>query len=156
MKLLLVCLGNICRSPMAEGIFRQLTQQRGLPWEVDSAGTADYHVDEPPDRRAQRASAKLGMSISELRARQVQAADFSYFDWILAMDGDNLRQLQTLAGNKHKARLGLLRDPFLQHPRALEIPDPYWGDMEDFLACAEQIQQAAEAFLQNVGEDGKQ
>jgi protein-tyrosine phosphatase len=152
MKLLLVCLGNICRSPMAEGIFRQLSAQRGLAWEIDSAGTADYHVGEPPDRRAQRASADLGMAIGDLRARQVKEADFSHFDWILAMDGDNLRQLQALAGNKRKARLGLLRDPFLKHPTALEIADPYWGKMEDFLACAGQIRQAAEAFLQSIGE----
>ncbi|MCE5359789.1 low molecular weight protein-tyrosine-phosphatase [Candidatus Igneacidithiobacillus taiwanensis] len=150
MKLLLVCLGNICRSPMAEGIFRQLTAQRGLAWEIDSAGTADYHVGEPPDRRAQRASAELGIAIGDLRARQVNEADFSHFDWILAMDGDNLHRLRALAGSDCKARLGLLRDPFLQHPTALEVADPYWGNLDDFLACAEQIRQAAEAFLQRI------
>ncbi|MEL5849229.1 MAG: low molecular weight protein-tyrosine-phosphatase [Candidatus Igneacidithiobacillus chanchocoensis] len=156
MKLLLVCLGNICRSPMAEGIFRQLTAKRELMWEIDSAGTADYHVGEPPDRRAQRASAELGIAIGDLRARQVKEADFSHFDWILAMDGDNLRRLQALAGENCKARLGLLRDPFLQHPMALEIADPYWGNLDDFLACAKQVRQAAEAFLQSFSESEKQ
>lgn len=155
MKILLVCLGNICRSPMAEGVFRQLAEQRGLDWQIDSAGTADYHVGEAPDRRAQRASAEVGIAIENLRGRQVEKADFTRFDWILALDRANLRALQSLAPAGHSARLGLLLDPFLEGREPAEVADPYWGEMEDFRTCRVQIQQAAERFFERTGQSQK-
>ncbi len=137
---------------MAEGVFRKLVQERGLDWQIDSAGTADYHIDEAPDRRAQRASAEVGIIIEDLRGRQVETSDFTRFDWILALDRANLCALRSLAPAGHSARMGLLLDPFLEGREPGEVADPYWGEMDDFRACRTQIQQAAVEFLGRVGQ----
>ena len=112
---LFVCLGNICRSPTAEGVLRHLAAQEaaGLGLEIDSAGTADYHIGAPPDLRSQRAALRRGIDISGLRARQVTAADFDRFDLILAMDGENLRELQALKPRGSRAVVKL----FLEYAR---------------------------------------
>jgi protein-tyrosine phosphatase len=128
----MVCLGNICRSPTAEGVLRHLLQQEAphLAVEVDSAGTADYHIGAAPDRRSQRAALQWGIDISGLRARQVAAADFSRFDLILAMDAENLRELERLRPANSHAKLKLLMD---YAPQAgLEVPDPYYRDPAAF------------------------
>lgn len=152
MKILFVCLGNICRSPTAEGVFRHKLRQAG--WEgrveVDSAGTGDWHCGNPPDRRACQAAARRGYRLDALRARQVVAEDFRRFDLILAMDRHNLAHLQALrpAGSDAQldlflARYGLPVD---------EVPDPYYGGPEGFDAVLDLIEQAADALLREAME----
>jgi protein-tyrosine phosphatase len=133
MKLLIVCLGNICRSPTAEGVVRALAMREfpQLELEVDSAGTANYHVGEPPDRRSIAAARRHGYEISHLRARQVTRADFDEFDHVLAMDDSNLAELERLRPTGSRAMLGT----FLQHAGLSGVdcvPDPYHGSVEDF------------------------
>jgi protein-tyrosine phosphatase len=132
-KVLFVCMGNICRSPTAEGVFRQLLTQDApdLQVEVDSAGTTDYHIGEPPDLRSQRAAMRRGIDLGGLRARQVTLADFSHFDLILAMDRANLLELQAMRPKDSRARVQL----FLQYAPdsgRLEVPDPYYRDASAF------------------------
>lgn len=130
---LFVCLGNICRSPTAEGVLRTLAAREApaLNLQIDSAGTADYHIGTPPDPRSQRAALKRGVDISGLRARQVIAADFANFDLILAMDGENLRELQAMRPQDARADLKLFLDYAPQLPLR-EVPDPYYGDATAF------------------------
>jgi protein-tyrosine phosphatase len=132
-RVLFVCLGNICRSPTAEGVFRDLhgRESPGLAVEADSAGTAAYHLGSPPDPRSRRAALRRGIEIGHLRARQITPADFGRFDLILAMDADNLRDLQAMCPPRSRARLM----PFLKFaPQlgTLEVPDPYYGGEEGF------------------------
>jgi protein-tyrosine phosphatase len=123
MKILMVCLGNICRSPLAEGILRHLAVQQGLDWEVDSAGTGNWHVGDPPDYRSVRVAKRHGIDISGLRGRQFQAEDFDRFDRIFAMDLNNYRDILLKARNDaDKAKLQLLLDD--QQP----VPDPWYDD----------------------------
>ena len=132
-RILMVCLGNICRSPTAEGVLRRLLKQEapGLDVDVDSAGTADYHIGEPPDSRSQRAAMSRGVDLSSLRARQIALRDFADFDLILAMDRDNLRALEALRPAGSRARVQL----FMEYASSLsrpEVPDPYYGDASGF------------------------
>jgi len=132
-RILFVCLGNICRSPTAEGVLRHLlaTEAPGLRVEVDSAGTGDYHLGEPPDLRSQRAAKRRGIDLSGLSARQVNRRDFDDFDLILAMDRKNLRDLETLkpAGSRAEVRLFL---EYAGESGVAEVPDPYTGDTAAF------------------------
>jgi protein-tyrosine phosphatase len=132
-RVLFVCLGNICRSPTAEGVFRHLlTQQEPkLQIEVDSAGTADYHVGDPPDSRSQRAALRRGIDLSGLRARQVAPDDFARFDLILAMDRDNLRELEAIRPKQSRARAQLFLD-YAPDLGRQEVPDPYYGGASGF------------------------
>jgi protein-tyrosine phosphatase len=132
-RVLFVCLGNICRSPTAEGVLRHLAalEAPGLELEIDSAGTADYHIGAPPDPRSQRAALKRGIDISGLRARQVTQDDFQRFDLILAMDRENLRELGALQPRGSRATLKL----FLEYAPQLnvrDVPDPYYRDAAAF------------------------
>jgi len=131
--MLFVCLGNICRSPTAEGVLRHLAAQEapGLALHIDSAGTADYHVGAPPDLRSQRAALRRGIDISGLRARQVTAADFDRFDLILAMDQENLRELQALKPHGSHALVKLFLE-YAPQTRVRGVPDPYYGGDSDF------------------------
>jgi protein-tyrosine phosphatase len=130
-QVLFVCLGNICRSPTAEGVFRVLVADAGLAddFVIDSAGTGDWHVGEAPDRRMQQAATARGYPLSGA-ARQVRAADFARFDHILAMDRSNLRDLVHLAPAEHLSKIRLLRqyDPL----GGGDVPDPYYGGPEGF------------------------
>lgn len=148
---LFVCLGNICRSPMAEGVFRRCVEAAGLASQVriDSAGTGNWHVGRAPDARAIRIARERGVDISGLRARQVQAADFLLFDFVLAMDGDNRDVLLRLAppAQRHKVSL------FLEHaPRSAvrEVPDPYYGDDAAFRHVLDLVEPAAGGLLARV------
>ena len=125
LRLLFVCLGNICRSPTADGVARQLADQRGLDWVIDSAGTGGWHVGDPPDPRMTEAAANRGIDLSPLRARQAQAEDFLRFDHIYAMDRSNLADLERLRPPKATATLSL----FLQ---GADVPDPYYGGTDGF------------------------
>lgn len=131
-RILFVCLGNICRSPTAEGVLRRVIVEEApeLEVEIDSAGTAGYHVGDPPDPRTQRASLRRGIDLSGLRARRVVPGDFSKFDLILAMDRQNLRDLTSLRPAGSTARLRL----FMEYApdSCLDVPDPYYGDESAF------------------------
>lgn len=150
-RVLFVCLGNICRSPMAEGVFRKLVTDAGLAdvIEIDSAGTHAYHVDEPPDPRAQAAVRRRGVDISGLHGRKAIAADFTRFDYVLAMDHENYEHLAALAPPQHAHKLRL----FLEYAtRCTEraVPDPYFGSANGFDRVLDMIEDAAAGLLAEV------
>ncbi|HEU4589523.1 MAG TPA: low molecular weight protein-tyrosine-phosphatase [Steroidobacteraceae bacterium] len=149
-RILFVCLGNICRSPTAEGVLRDIAVREfaALPLYVDSAGTANYHVGEPPDRRSVAAARRRGYDLASLRARQVAPADFASFDYVLAMDRPNLEQLQVL-GRGAVARIGLFMD-FAPQLAVEEIPDPYYGGIEDFERVLDLCEAAARGLLRSL------
>jgi protein-tyrosine phosphatase len=144
-RVLFVCLGNICRSPTAEGVFRHLLAQAApeLQVEVDSAGTADYHIGEPPDLRSQRAAMRRGIDLGGLRARQVVSA---HFDFILAMDRGNLRELKAMCPKDSRARLQLFLE-YAPDAGRLEVPDPYYGDAGGFEAVLDLTAAASRGLL---------
>jgi protein-tyrosine phosphatase len=148
---LFVCLGNICRSPTAEGVFRTVVARAGLDARirVDSAGTGDWHVGRPPDRRAIDAARLRGYDLTGLRARQVRRSDFAQFGWILAMDRANLAALKALRPVGYAGHLGLFLDvvPALG---VAEVPDPYYGGATDFVRMLDLIEQASEALVLRV------
>ncbi|MDO4894144.1 low molecular weight protein-tyrosine-phosphatase [Moraxella sp.] len=140
-SVLFVCLGNICRSPSAESVMRKLSQNQGLGITFDSAGTANYHTNEKPDTRAIKVGKSLGYDLSTLRARQVSKEDFYRFDVILAMDENNLTNLQKLQPTDGTARLELF------DPTGQAVADPYYGDESDFVAMFAHIEQVVNARL---------
>ena len=151
-SVLLVCLGNICRSPTAEEVFRQQAAIAGLSIKVDSAGTGDWHIGHAPDERAQRHAKSHGYKINKLVARQVSTDDFREFDLILAMDAQNLADLQaikdSLADEDHLAKLALFseEDPTYSGD---DVPDPYEGDSDDFEEVIERIESSAQAWIES-------
>lgn len=146
-SVLFVCLGNICRSPSAEGVLRARLAQAGLDGiRIDSAGTSPWHVGNPPDTRAQAAASRRGIDISMLRARQVSPADFALFDHIFAMDDDNLAVLLRLAPPAYRSRVRRLLDLMPEQPLR-QVPDPYHGDARDFEHMLDLLERAADAFL---------
>jgi protein-tyrosine phosphatase len=132
-RVLFVCLGNICRSPTAEGVLRHLAalQAPELVLDIDSAGTANYHIGAAPDLRSQRAALRRGIDISGLRARRVTAADFARFDLILAMDRENLRELAAIRPENAHADLKLFLE-YAPQTELRDVPDPYYGGDSDF------------------------
>ncbi len=154
MRILFVCLGNICRSPMAEGVFRRELERRGIDHlvEVDSAGTSNWHVGEPPDPRARRAIAKRGVDISDLRGRQVSPRDLDAFDLILAMDAENLSDLLALADAAQAQRVRLFLD-FAPEAGVREVPDPYFGEEDGFDMVLDLLQAAAQGLADHVEEE---
>ncbi|MCF7202285.1 low molecular weight protein-tyrosine-phosphatase [Pseudomonas oligotrophica] len=150
MKVLFVCLGNICRSPTAEGVFRRRLRDAGLQArvEVDSAGTADWHAGKAPDARSCRAAATRGYTLDALRARQVSAEDFQRFDLILAMDHDNLARLEALRPQGSRAEVDLLLRRYGLGCDA--VPDPYHGGADGFDEVLDLIEQAADRLLDEV------
>jgi protein-tyrosine phosphatase len=146
-SVLMVCLGNICRSPMAEGALRHHATRLGLEITVDSAGTGDWHIGHPPDARAIDVAKRLGgVDIGGLRARQVERHDFHRFDHVLAMDGSNLKNLRAMRPSDGKATLDLLLD-HLPGREGKAVADPYYGDVADFEACWREVDAASAAFL---------
>jgi len=147
MKVLFVCMGNICRSPTAEGVFRQRVEQAGLRdrIEIDSAGTGDWHVGKAPDARACDAAGRRGYQLAALRARQVRSEDFERFDLILAMDHDNLARLQVLRSDRGQAELDLLLRRYGLGSDV--VPDPYYGGADGFEKVLDLIEQACDALL---------
>jgi protein-tyrosine phosphatase len=128
MKILFVCLGNICRSPIADGVMRSLVAKHNLNWQIDSAGTSNYHINEAPDKRAQKISKKYGVDISELRGRQFTQSDFDEFDYIFAMDASNYQNILKLARNQqdiNKVELFLNR---LEPGMNRGVQDPWYDD----------------------------
>lgn len=151
MKILFVCMGNICRSPTAEGVFRHLLDMRApqLPIELDSAGTHDYHRGSPPDRRSIAAAQRRGIDLSALRARHVRDEDFFHYDLILAMDEDNLRMLRARAPAASMQRIRLLMD-FAPAAFSRHVPDPYYGGEQGFEQVLDLLEEAAEGLLQTL------
>lgn len=152
-RVLFVCLGNICRSPTAEGVFRAVVEREGLLQhiDIDSAGTHAYHVGEPPDARAQAAAQRRGVDLSGLRGRRATRVDIECFDYILAMDEENYQNLQAISpqGLEHKIRLFLEFAP--QRPER-EVPDPYFGGEGGFERVLDMIEEASEGLLAHLRE----
>jgi protein-tyrosine phosphatase len=149
-SVLMVCLGNICRSPLAEAALRQVAARERIVLHVDSAGTGDWHVGHPPDHRAQEVALRLGgVDISGLRARQFETGDFYRFDHILAMDDTNLTDLQALMPSDATARLSLLLE-HLPGQQVKGVADPYYGDVAAFETTWWQVSAASAAFLKRL------
>lgn len=151
MSILFVCLGNICRSPIAEGVFRNRVHAAGLDdsIEIDSAGTAAWHQGKKPDSRMIAASSERGYDISGQRARQVREADFHHYDLILAMDEENLMNLEDIAPEDGKAELRLFLS-YANGIREREVPDPYFGGNEGFFHVISLVENAADGLLNEL------
>ena len=150
-RVLFVCMGNICRSPTAEGVFRDLVESQGLGARVavDSAGTSDYHAGEPPDPRAQAAARGRSVEIGHQRARQATAEDFSHFDYVLAMDRTNLRTLAGLCPPGKKHRLHLFMD-FCAGEGSGDVPDPYYGGVGGFERVLDLTEEGSRGLLDHI------
>jgi protein-tyrosine phosphatase len=150
-RILFVCLGNICRSPTAEVVFRTRVARAGLVGRVAvaSAGTGNWHVGMPPDPRAVAHAAKRGYDLSTVRARQVEREDFERFEWILAMDRGNLRELRALRSPSFRGQLGLFLD-FAPHLGLQDVPDPYYGGTLHFERVLDLIEQASDALVAHL------
>ena len=153
-SVLFVCMGNICRSPMAEGAFRKCLEelQHDLLFEVDSAGTHGFHTDAPPDKRARTVAARSGIDISSLRARRVVEEDFERFDYIFAMDQDNLEWLTAQAPDEYHNKIRLFLEFSSGDPSA-SVPDPYYGPTSGFERVLEIVQEGAESLLRALIEE---
>ncbi len=151
-RVLFVCLGNICRSPTAEAVFRDLVRRHaaGLSIEVDSAGTHGYHTGSAPDERAVAAARRRGIDMSKLRARVIEAADFEHFDLVLAMDESNYARLRALAPKERADRVRLFLDYAPQLNRR-DVPDPYYGGPTGFEDVLDLVEEAARGLLATLG-----
>lgn len=158
MNLLFVCLGNICRSPTAHGVFEKIARSggHGIVQRVDSAGTAAHHAGEPPDPRTQSAALARGYDLGALRARQLRPADFADFDLVLAMDRANLMRLRAMsaAHDVGGARIGLFLE-FAGHPTRSEVPDPYYGGPQGFEDVLDLVEDASKRLLVRLARDGQ-
>ena len=154
-SVLFVCLGNICRSPLAEGVFRHLATERGPDHEflVDSAGTGAWHVGEPPDRRSVEVAARHGITVNG-RARKVRPDDLQSFDLVVAMDRENLEDLENLAdAHGSRARLHLLRE-FDSRRTGDDVPDPYYGGPNGFETVYHMVRRSCEGLLETLADAG--
>ena len=149
-KICFVCLGNICRSPTAEGIFHHLVKERGLEnyFEIDSAGTSAYHIGESANSKSQRTANSHGIKLSS-RARQFQPDDLNYYDLILAMDRENLNNVKRMASDNHEAKIGLMRD-FDPKPGDGQVPDPYYGGPQGFENVFQIVKRSCEHLLDEL------
>jgi protein-tyrosine phosphatase len=147
-SILFVCMGNICRSPTAEGVMRKLIDDTGMQNRVtvDSAGTHDYHVGDPPDRRAQEAARRRGYDLSSLRARQIAETDFREFDFLLAMDSNNLALLQSMCPFQYRPKVGLLMN-YARISKVRFVPDPYSRGNADFERVLDYIEDACSGLV---------
>lgn len=150
MKVVMVCLGNICRSPLADGLLRKKVAQAGLDVEVDSAGTAAFHVGNPPDMRMQATAKSKGCPINELRARQFVVEDFNRFDRIFVMDQSNRRNVLSLARNSEdESKVEMILN--LSHPNQdFEVPDPYYGGDHGFLEVYQLLDEATDVLMNEL------
>jgi protein-tyrosine phosphatase len=149
-RILFVCLGNICRSPTAEGVFRHLVEKQGLADRIliDSAGTGEWHIGAPPDSRACKAAATRGYDLTKLRARQVTRKDFESFDYVLAMDDENVRALERIAPRELRHKIRLFTD--FGSKRAAGVPDPYGGGQRGFEVVLDLVEDAADGLLRHI------
>lgn len=149
-RVLMVCLGNICRSPTAHGVFQQRIAAANLTHriEVDSAGTADYHIGSHPDARSAAVAAKCGYDLSKQRARQVQQSDFSHYDYLLAMDKNNLDDLRSQCPSVDRRKLYLFLN--FGSSDAKEVPDPYYGGDDGFDNVLKLVEDAADGLIAHI------
>jgi protein-tyrosine phosphatase len=150
-RILFVCMGNICRSPTAEGVFRKLVRERAphLQVEIDSAGTHAYHVGEPPDRRAIAAAERRGIDLSGLRARKVDEADFGRFDLLVAMDQLNREVLLDRSPDEYRERIRLMLE-FAPSTDIDDVPDPYYGGPVGFEHVLDLVEEASKGLLDEL------
>ncbi len=150
-SVLFVCMGNICRSPTAEGVFRHLVQQEGHDnWiTTDSAGTHAYHIGEQPDRRAQQTARSRGIDLSDLRGRKAIKNDFEEFDYVLAMDDDNYQILESMCPSGFENKLSLFLD-FSKEYSETQVPDPYYGGDQGFEYVFDLVESASRGLLENI------
>ena len=155
-RILFVCLGNICRSPMAEGVFRRVAEEAGMldRFEIDSAGMGDWHKGEAPDHRAQAAALERGVDISGQAARKVELEDFDDFDLVLAMDGSNIADLYDIAPHAARQKIRRFLD-YAPHLGVQDVPDPYYGGMSGFDHALDLIDAAARGLLAELTEETK-
>lgn len=148
---LFVCMGNICRSPTAEGVFRHIITKEGLDnWiKTDSAGTHAYHIGEQPDRRSQQTALSHGIDLSDLRGRKVVSQDFEVFDYILAMDNDNYHILQQISPHGDDSKLKLFLE-FSKEYSETEVPDPYFGGDRGFEHVFDLVESASYGLLEDI------
>ncbi len=154
-SVLFVCLGNICRSPTADGIFRAKAAEAGLELHIDSAGTSAYHAGEAPDLRSQQEAKRHGYDLSMIRSRQVISEDFNQYDLVIAMDKSNLENLQTYKSNTCKAKLKLFLADFAPDLGVEEVPDPYYGGAKGFTEVVKLIEQASEGLVAYIQQENK-
>ncbi len=154
--MLFVCMGNICRSPTAEGVFTKLIAEKNLAsqFTIDSAGTHAYHVGNPPDERSQQAALKRGVDLQHLRARKVHSSDFEYFDYVIAMDDDNFSRLIHDCPDEHKDKLKYFLD-YAPQLGVREVPDPYYGGKHGFEQVLDMVEDASLGFLESLQKTGK-
>jgi protein-tyrosine phosphatase len=150
MKVLMVCLGNICRSPMADGLLRKKVADAGLAVEVDSAGTANYHIGEAPDKRMRATAASFGYPIDDLRARQFRVNDFDDFDLIYAMDQSNFQNILRLARNENDVRKVKMILDEIYPGEKMDVPDPYYGGAEGFTHVFNLLDAATDRVLEKL------
>jgi len=150
-RVLFVCLGNICRSPTAEGVFRDLVRREGLADRIgtDSCGTSDWHIGGPPDERATAEAAGRGIDLSDLRARQIHKDDFTTFNYILGMDDANIAKLQALCPPKQQDRVKLFLS-FAPEVGRSDVPDPYYGGTDGFAKVFNMIDAASKGLLADI------
>ncbi|SEF40146.1 low molecular weight protein-tyrosine-phosphatase [Nitrosomonas ureae] len=151
-KVLFVCMGNICRSPTADAVFRHIVKTAGADHmiEVDSAGTHAYHIGNPPDHRAQHTALQRGYKMHELRARAVQSSDFEEFDYILAMDNENLALLRQRSPQQHLGKIQLFMQYGENNPASIEVPDPYFGGQQGFEQVLDMVEEASRGLLAHL------
>ena len=150
-SVLFVCLGNICRSPLAEAAFRREAEALGIGVEIDSAGTGDWHIGHPPDPRAAAVAKRHGIDIAHLRARQVTADDFRRFDHIVALDEQNLADLRQMRPTDGKAELSLLLD-YVPGREGQAVSDPYYGEAAHFDAAWSEVSEGAKGLARKIAE----
>ncbi len=150
-KILFVCMGNICRSPTAHGVFRKIVEEAGLAHliEIDSAGTHSYHTGKRPDPRAQQAAQLRGYELSDIQARRVTARDCEQFDYVVAMDEENLMMLQEICPEGHEGKLCLLLD-FSTDSVLREVPDPYYGGKRGFERVLDLVEDASNGLFRHI------
>jgi protein-tyrosine phosphatase len=150
-NVLFVCLGNICRSPTAHSVFQHLVREAGLEnhISIDSAGTGDWHIGRPPDHRALTSAKLRGYDMSDLIARQVSAKDFDEFHYVLAMDKQNLTNLQHMKPRHYNGHLGLFLE-FARYHRVKEVPDPYYGGNQGFDEVLTMVEDASQGLLDHI------
>jgi len=149
-NVLFVCMGNICRSPSAEGYFQHIVKQAGLEDKIktDSAGTHAYHIGSPPDTRAQVAAKNRGIDLSMLRGRKIEPGDFEKFDYVIAMDNSNFSDLENVAGGATNNLFMFLK--FAEHFAEVEVPDPYYGGDQGFEHVLDLIEDASKGLLDDI------